>query len=146
MSRLSPAGNSRAVAAPGTASVSERPGNGTERRGRRLRQAATRPTADTPAASAMTAGFGAIAEPLANARGSVQSHDREGVVAGNGTGPRGQRPRRASLAGPIDNRPQVDNLPHIKPWRSAEKMTGSSAVALSAFICVHRRLEVSSCG
>jgi hypothetical protein len=28
-------------------------------------------------ASAMTAKFGAIAEPLANARGSVRSHDRE---------------------------------------------------------------------
>jgi hypothetical protein len=35
------------------------------------------PAAKPARASAMTAGFGAIAEPLANARGSVRSHNRE---------------------------------------------------------------------
>jgi hypothetical protein len=40
----------------------------------------------------VTAWSGAIARPLADARGSVRSHDREGVVAGNGTESRGQRP------------------------------------------------------
>jgi hypothetical protein len=49
-------------------------------------------------ASAVTARFGAIAKPLADARGSVRSHDGvpfgPGVVAPNGTEPHGQRPRR----------------------------------------------------
>jgi hypothetical protein len=50
------------------------------------------------AASAVTARFGAIAKPLADARGSVRSHggvpSGPGVVAPNGTEPHGQRPRR----------------------------------------------------
>jgi len=51
--------------------------------------------------SAVTARFGAIPKPLAYARGSVQSHDREGVVVGKGTKPTGRRPSpqtRAFLA------------------------------------------------
>jgi len=50
--------------------------------------------------SAVTARFGAIAEPLANARGSERSPDREGVVSCKGTPPRGRRPR-APRARPV---------------------------------------------
>jgi hypothetical protein len=55
-------------------------------------------------ASAVTAWFGAIARPLADARGSVQSHDREEVVAGNGTESRGHSASGKALQGRRANR------------------------------------------
>ena len=48
--------------------------------------------------SSLTARFGAIGEPLADARGSVRSHDREGVVSREGTTSHGRRPRESGYA------------------------------------------------
>jgi len=65
----------------------------------------------------VTARLGAIVKPPADAApsgpGSDRSHDREGVLFGESTKPRGLTGRGASKAGRrIHNPPQVNNLPH----------------------------------
>jgi hypothetical protein len=96
-------------------------------------------------ASGVIAWFGAIARPLADARGSVRSHDGgpfgPGVVAGNGTGPRGQRPSgvgaavwlRANGAGLGPHFPveiaNYDGLHHARP---AAKLKGGFRIFIDA--------------
>src|SRR5690349_1507768 len=56
----------------------------------------------------MTAEFGAETRPLADARGSVASRDREGAVAENRTEPRGQSTRSVTAEFGAEVRPLAD--------------------------------------
>ena len=58
-----------------------------------------------------------------------------GASAGVASGRPGAPRRRASLAGPINNRPQVNNLPHIIPARGAKVWIVLAAGLLSLAGC-----------